>query len=143
MRPGLWTRILAFIGIEEEWEGEEASASDSPPASADGRRKGALVSLPGGQSFRVVVARPSSFEEVQGMADQLKGGRPVLLNLDSTPKDTRSRIVNFLIGVIYALDGQMQRVGGGILLFAPHNVDVEYVGPVEDLREDESSVNHS
>lgn len=139
MRPGLWTRILAFIGIEEEWEGEEAAASDRPATASDSRKKGALVSLPGGQSFRVVVARPTSFEEVQGMADQLKNGRPVLLNLDSTPKDTRARIVNFLIGVIYALDGQMQRVGGGILLFAPHNVDVEYVGPVEEIREEDGA----
>ncbi len=140
MKRGLWSRILAFIGIEEEWETDTPpdSPQESKAAAPSPRgRKGALLSLPGGQTFRVVVAKPESFAEVQAMADQIKAGRPLVLNLENTPSEARSRIVNFLTGVIYAVDGQMQRVGGGILLFAPHNVDVEYVGQSEDGEDSE------
>ncbi len=137
MRSGIFARILSFIGIEEEWEAEEAAAQEPEREPQAKARRGALVSLPGGQTFRVIVARPRSFEDVQGMADQLKSGRPVVMNLEGASREIRTRIINFLSGVIYALDGQMQRVGGGILLFAPHNVDVEYTGLAEQHEDDE------
>jgi cell division inhibitor SepF len=118
-------RILNLIGFEEEEEETEAEVGDVTPHEDRRQRRPPLVSLPGGnRQLRVVVSEPVSFEEVQGVADQLKARRPVILNLEGMDKEQAQRILNFLSGCIYALDGSMQRIGTGIFLFAPPNVEV-------------------
>lgn len=89
-------------------------------------RKNSLVSLPGGnRTSRINVYQPVLYEEVQEIADQLKNGRAVLINLEHADRDNGGKIVNFLSGVTYALNGDMHRVGQGILLFTPEQIDVQ------------------
>ncbi len=100
-------------------EAEAAAALDQAP-----RRRGSVVALSQPKSMRMVVAEPTSFEEVQAIALNLRNRRPVIVNLERTDREVARRIVDFLSGATYALGGGMQRVGGAIFLFAPHNVDV-------------------
>lgn len=117
-------RFLNLIGFEEEPE-EEAEVPSEPVHDERRARRAPLVSLPGGgRQMRVVVCEPVSFDEVQGIADQLKARRPVVLNLEGMDKDLAQKILNFLSGCTYTLDGQMQRVGTGIFLLTPPNVEV-------------------
>jgi len=74
--------------------------------------------------MRVVVMEPTSFEEAQNIADQLKSRRPVIVNLENAEKMLAKRIVDFISGTTYALNGNMQKVGNGIFLFVPTNVDI-------------------
>ena len=67
---------------------------------------------------------PNSFEEAQSIADQLKNRRPVIVNLENAEKVLAKRIVDFISGTTYALNGNMQKVGNGIFLFVPTNVDI-------------------
>ena len=78
--------------------------------------------------MKVVVVEPRSFEEVQTIVDQMKARRPVILNLESLDKDLAQKILNFLNGAIYALNGETQRVSAGIFFYAPPGVDVSTMG---------------
>ena len=96
-------------------------------------RKSTLVSVPGsGKNSRISVYQPVLYEEVQEIADQLKSGRAVLINLEHADRDNAAKVVNFLSGTIYALNGDMHRVGQGILLFTPEQVDVQL--PLNGIR---------
>lgn len=127
-------RFLNLIGFEEE--GEELDSQ--PPVEERKPRKAPLVSLPGtgGKGLHVVVVEPLSFEEVRSIADQIKGRRPVILNLEGMDKETAQKILNFLSGAVYALDGRLERIGTGIFLVAPANIEVDMEEPKEtDRRE--------
>ncbi len=138
MAKGLWERILCWIGFEtdEVEEVEMVRGASGVKAKSEfteewvedlgagGKKRGALVSLPGQKQLKVVVVEPKSFEEVQTIADHLKNRRPIILNLETTEREHAQRILNFLSGAIYALNGDMQRISNGIFFFAPGNVDV-------------------
>lgn len=65
-----------------------------------------LIAMPHSQkSVSVVVVEPIGFDEVQKMADYLRNNQPVVINFENTDNDVRKRIVDFISGTIYALDG--------------------------------------
>jgi cell division inhibitor SepF len=72
--------------------------------------------------MEIVVLEPGAYDEAQTAADYLKTSRPIVVNLRSAQKDLGRRVVDFLSGVTYALDGHMQRVGDEIFLFTPRQV---------------------
>lgn len=74
--------------------------------------------------MKLVVMQPESFEEARDIANHLKSRKPVIMNLESVEKGVARRIVDFLSGAVYALDGNIQKVSNGIFLIAPYNVDV-------------------
>ena len=78
----------------------------------------------GGDSVRMVVLQPRSYEDTTLVADQLKQGKPVSMNLEGLPKDVGMRILDFAIGASYALNGTIRRVSKGIFLVAPEGVDI-------------------
>ncbi len=134
MSKGLWQKVLAFMGIqeedEEEWEEREAVPAEAPRATtAAATQRGRLVSLPTGgakpQPMRVTVVEPRSFEEVQQIADFLKERRAVIVSLEQADRELSQRIIDFISGTTYALDGSIQRIGEAIFLCAPSHVAVE------------------
>lgn len=149
MTPVGWLdRFLSWIGFEIEEEPDEAAAAADPepararergprraappraerPAEARGEPRGQLVSLPGGAVQRVIVATPRGFDDVQVIADHLKNRRPVVVNVEGVERELAQRLVHFLSGTIYALNGEMHRVSSGTLFFAPGGVDVVFEG---------------
>lgn len=81
------------------------------------------VSL-GGSSIELKVVRPEHFEEVSTIADHLLMGRTVVLNLEAAAKDVARRMIDFLSGVAYSIEGQMKRVANSTYIITPNNVDV-------------------
>ena len=81
------------------------------------------VSL-GGSSMELKVVRPERFEEVPSIADHLLMGRTVVLNLEAAAKDVAHRMLDFLSGVAYSIEGQMSRVANNTYIITPNNVDV-------------------
>lgn len=92
--------------------------------SASKRRPASVVSIHTQKQVRVMVAEPVSFEEAQGIAEHLKARKSVILNLEKADLHLSQRIVDFISGTTYALGGNMQKVGNGIFLFVPNNVDI-------------------
>lgn len=133
---GIVGRFLNFVGLEEVEEEEEVMEQDgtggarTPPVSewsdevTRQRRRSGLVSLPASRGFRVVVMHPRTLEDGQVIADQVKSRRPVIVNLDAADEKSQQRLLNFLSGVAYALDGGLRQVGDSIYLVTPSNVEV-------------------
>lgn len=129
---GMMGKFLNFVGLEEVEDDEyetETEHPTRPPADWEDevpkRKRAGVVSLPTSRSnMRVVVMHPRTLEEGQAIADQVKGRRPVIVNLDLAEERAGQRLLNFLSGVAYALDGGLRKVGDNIFLITPSNVEV-------------------
>ncbi len=123
---GIKDKVLAFMGFEEEeveiMEDEIMDQEDTQQPK--NKKKGTLFSLHSQKNTRVVVCEPKSFDECQTIADNLKNHRAVIINLENADMELAKRVVDFISGTTYALNGNMQKVGNGIFLFVPNNMDI-------------------
>lgn len=112
--------------------GESASApvQSAPQPRAVRPREGKVVSLGGEHPTQVVLTKPERFETAAEIADHLREGRAVLVNLEKSPKETTRRLVDFLSGVAYAIDGKVRKVAANTYIITPVNVDL--VGDLMD-----------
>ena len=76
-------------------------------------------------SGKMVLVEPRAYSESQQIADHLKKKNTVVVNMKRVTPDQAKRIVDFLSGTVYALEGDLQKIGAGIFLCTPKNVDVE------------------
>ena len=74
---------------------------------------------------KMMLLEPRAYSESQQIADYLKNRSAVVVNLKRVTPDQAKRIVDFLNGTIYAIGGSLQKLGGGIFLCTPNNVNVE------------------
>ena len=74
---------------------------------------------------KMMLLEPRAYSESQQIADNLKNRSSVVVNLKRVTPDQAKRIVDFLYGTIYAIGGDLQKLGGGIFLCTPNNVNVE------------------
>ncbi len=76
------------------------------------------------KQVKVVINKPGTFFEAQSIADHLKQNRQVILNLEETDKEVAQKLVDFVSGAIYALNGTIKKIGDNIFLCVPVSVDV-------------------
>ena len=76
------------------------------------------------QPMKLVVMRPERFEDAAAIADQMRRRSSIVLNLESTPRETARRLVDFLSGAAYALEGRIRRIAAGTYIITPANVDL-------------------
>lgn len=140
---GMMSKLWNFLGLEEEEEVVErvAVTEEEPPVSrmpSDARGgKGHIVGLATAkQPTKMILSEPRTFDDAQEMADHLKSRRPVLVNLQRVRQDLAVRIVDFLSGTVYALNGSISKVGPGIFLCTPDHVEI--VGTISELLEGET-----
>lgn len=76
-------------------------------------------------SGKMILLEPRAYSESQQIADHLKKKNTVVVNMKRVTPDQAKRIVDFLSGTVYALGGDLQKIGGGIFLCTPKNVNVE------------------
>ena len=74
---------------------------------------------------KMILLEPRAFSESQQIADYLKSRNAVVVNLKRVTPDQAKRIVDFLSGTLYAIGGDLQKLGGGIFLCTPNNVEVD------------------
>lgn len=86
-------------------------------------RRDKVVSL-GNPQAQVVLVKPDRFEMAAEIADHIRERRSVVLNLEDAQPDVARRLVDFLSGVAYALDGTIRRVAANTYIIAPNNVDI-------------------
>lgn len=82
---------------------------------------------------RMILIEPRAYSESQQIVDHLKNRNTVVVNLKRVTSDQAKRIVDFLSGTIYAIGGDLQKIGGGIFLCTPNNVNVQ--GKITDETE--------
>ncbi len=135
MSKGILNRILDAVGLEEE-EFEEEELMDEedsfyedefeePEEPRVSRRKQAkVVGLPNTNKMRMLVFQPNSYEEAECIIDNLKARKPVIMNLDELEIELGQRILDFVGGAVYSLNGDIKKVARSIFVVAPSNVDV-------------------
>ena len=101
--------------IDEEVDGE-GEGLDATNSGATGESLGGAIELK--------VVKPERYGNVKQIADHLLNHRTVVLNLESTNKETAKRLLDFLSGVAYSIDGQLKRVATNTFVITPCNVDV-------------------
>lgn len=80
--------------------------------------------IPSPASPKVHLVVPTSFQDAQEIGERFRGGQPVIMNLGGVDRDLKRRLVDFAAGLIYGLNGEMQRVGESVFMLTPKNVEV-------------------
>ncbi|MHB1001260.1 MAG: cell division protein SepF [Armatimonadota bacterium] len=109
--------IFPTDDLEEEYE-EETHAALPKRSSVPARTSTGRVN-------HVSVRQPLSFDDARLAADGLKDGRQQIVNLERTNHELAERIIDFLNGVTYALNGFVEKISDRVYLFAPNNVVIE------------------
>jgi cell division inhibitor SepF len=123
---------MGLLGFDEEEEPYEELSSDE-----DRRRRAPILRLHSAKQQDIVVLQPRTFDDARNAAEYLKGRRPIVVNLREADRDVAQRIVDFLCGVDYAVDGHLQRVAEEIFLFTPSNIVITSES-ARPLRRDET-----
>ncbi len=90
---------------------------------------------------KMILHEPRAFSEAQGIADHLKNRNTVIVNLKRVTSDQAKRIIDFLSGCIYSIGGSMQKIGVGIYVCTPKNVNVQgKITEEADAKNSKSSV---
>ena len=92
------------------------------------------------ENSKMCLFEPRVFSDTQDIADELKNRRATLVNLQRIDKVSAKRIIDFLSGTVYAIGGDIQRVGADIFLCTPDNVEV--AGSITDHLEQMSTQQH-
>jgi len=125
-------KVWGSLGLFEP--AEEDSLRNEETDLKTRQKNNNVVSLPtasnnsqqSAKQVKVMVVEPFSFDDAQNVADYLKSRKPVVVNLENTDPEISKRMIDFISGTTYALNGQIQKVGNNIFLCAPNNVDVAY-----------------
>lgn len=111
--------IKKFFGVENEEIVTETGGEDEYYKTS----REEVVQTPG--KNKMILFEPRAYSETTQIVDYLKNRNTVVVNLKRVTPDQAKRIVDFLTGALYAMNGNLQKLGGGIFLCAPNNVNVE------------------
>jgi cell division inhibitor SepF len=112
-------KLKGFFG------GEEAPNETTKDETYYTTTKEEFQAQNGAAGSKMMLLEPRAYSESQQIADYLKNRSSVVVNLKRVTPDQAKRIVDFLYGTIYAIGGDLQKLGGGIFLCTPNNVNVE------------------
>ena len=107
---------------EEDEEEEELESRKKERATkvADFKRRSTSAS-----SMEVCVIKPASFDsDVMAIAETLLGGKTVILNMEGLDLSVAQRIIDFMCGATYSVDGSLQKISSFIFIITPKNVDL-------------------
>ena len=122
----------SFFGNKDD----NGNESDSDLYNGSKSSKDALKEM-GADGNKMILFEPRAYSESQQIADYLKASNAVIVNLKRVTPDQAKRIVDFLSGTLYAIEGGLQKLGGGIFLCTPSTVPVE--GKISDDKDTKAS----
>ena len=112
-----------YIETEEEVDGPEPMYQQQQ--GKESKKQQNVVSLKSmQQSSKVVLCEPRTYNEAQEIADNLVNRKAIVINLQRVDHQQAKRIVDFLSGTVYAIGGDIQKLGAQTFLCTPENVDV-------------------
>lgn len=134
------SKMLNVIGLDyedddEETEGRRTKKDEVPraknpnvtvvPQHSSAGKRGKVVDINATTQFQVMVMLVEKFEDAMYIADHLKSRKPVVVNVENVADEVEiQRVIDFIGGVVYALEGEMQKISKGILLVTPYNIKI-------------------
>lgn len=131
----VWNKVtnsISGVNDEDDFETDEFEDEEDVVDERQNRRPVAAAHRPAlgygaqtAQPLKMMIVEPETFDDSQSIADFLRERKPVVINFESTAPDVSKRVVDFISGATYALDGNIQKVGKDIFLCVPSNVTVD------------------
>ena len=103
---------------------DDMDDSLSGTSSRRGSGGSKVVNIHATTQMQVVLVKPDRFDNVSDIAEHLRSKHAVVLNLEATNKDVARRLVDFLSGCAYALDGKIKKIAISTYIITPYNVDI-------------------
>ncbi len=135
---GVMNKFMNFLGLQEEEEMMDRDRLEEPAMAEQGfssgdprRQRSNVVGIHSQKVAKMVLSEPRSYEETQEIADHLRSRRSVVVNLQRVRAEQAVRIVDFLSGTVYALNGGISKVGPNIFLCTPDTVEIQ--GSITDM----------
>jgi len=134
MSGALMNKVWDLFGMDsaepDEYEDEDVYEYETEEEDIEDKklfgRKNKVVQMPQTQTnaIKMVISQPTTFEQSDEICSFLKEKKSVIVNLEYVNKDVARRIVDFISGGVYALDGYIQKVSNSIFLVAPSNYEI-------------------
>ncbi|MFP4249266.1 MAG: cell division protein SepF [Armatimonadota bacterium] len=132
MSRGFVANVLEFFGVDQGLNGGDLEFGDEMdgyvPRSEEDEPDGVYplrTERTEYSGMAIIRAKPETIDEAPQVANQIKGQLPVIVNLEDVPEAEARRIVDFLGGVVYGLDGSMKKVARSVFICSPYDVPVE------------------
>ena len=130
-------RASAFNTSASTDTASDFTAPSAPSAPVSSGFSGQVLNMHAAGKQEVVLFHAKSFEDSAKAANELRNRRAVILNMENVDKALTRRVVDFLSGCVYALDGQVKKIAQSTYLFCPHSMDI--VGDLEALQAEAES----
>ena len=114
----LLRRARQIIGLDEETQTEEQPRHMDVTAALQGNRRKDSVQA----EYEIVVYEPKVYEDSLSIGTELRRGNPVVINLMHLDQQEGTRLIDFVCGTAYAIDGHMLKIGESIFLFSPAKI---------------------
>ena len=125
---GMLDKVKNFFNpVEEELELDEHEAARLSDYEEPSNKQFSKVSM----DTKMVLFEPRTFDEAEEVARHLKDRRAAVVNLHRLNREYAQRTIDFLTGVVFALDGSIQKIGHNVILCAPKSVGVHGKIPIE------------
>ena len=129
--PRASRRSAAAAESDSSAFGYESSSTESASSAKSGSSfSGRVVSMSSGKQ-EVVLFRPTVYSDTTKAADDLRDRKAIIVNMENVDKGLARRVVDFLSGCAYALDGKVNKIADSTYLFCPHSMDV--VGTLDNI----------
>ncbi|WP_291572777.1 cell division protein SepF [Clostridium sp. UBA4548] len=109
---------------EGQDETEDTNELEIEPFMANMKKQSKIVNIHTASTAKVVISKPMNYDEGTAIVDNLKNRRIVIVNVTGVEQKVGHKILDFLIGAIYALEGGLQQVEKGVFILTPSNVEV-------------------
>ncbi|MDD3920755.1 MAG: cell division protein SepF [Eubacteriales bacterium] len=135
----LFDRFLDYISVEEpdmqeddyqqtDFYQEDPTQPDNVVSFGSRAKKPRNAAVPSATAalsqMKMIVYHPISYEDTQNIIDNMKSRKPVIVNMEELEVDCAQRILDFMAGAVYALNGTIFKISRGIFVVAPNNYDV-------------------
>ena len=142
----MWRRMGAYLGLVEEYDDIDApeegydngvyrgdgrldDPGDSnvrrlPPARAQDAARGGAATVRAVPNAAVHLTSPTTFNDVEEVGVRFRSGMPVIMDLADASETVAKRVLDFASGLIYGLEGRIERVGDRVFLLTPLGVEV-------------------
>lgn len=130
-------KLKNFFSIEDEYEvvEEEVEYNEPKTRSEKKNEKASVVSLTSvQQNTKMVLCEPRSYNEVQEIADNIVNRKSVVVNLQRVDTEQARQIIDFLSGTVYALSGQIKKLGSQTFLCTPEHIEIS--GNITEIMEE-------
>ncbi|HHY13363.1 MAG TPA: cell division protein SepF [Thermoanaerobacterales bacterium] len=131
MKENFFDKIFNFMGLSDNIENEEEYEVYSKEPEKH-HKPGKIINIHNKRGVKINVIEPNDYEDVLEISEYLKKAYAVIINVKNMDLNDAIRMIDFLSGMVYAINGSIKKIEGSIFLVVPAGIDIS--GGIEDFR---------